>query len=272
MEIHLSANRTKSVNRNGKITAAVLTCHTTGAEPEKYTDEEVLQAVLEHVPQNMGAAALSGASIVEYHGAGVYEIEVEYELQTGAVTVRRAQRRHRDEKWYLATSNTVEHILAGVNSRGYGHNPLSTGNLIRWNGKHGSVANAAGANVITSTLRENCVLTLYQEEFNRKFRQKILSLTGCTNSLAFHGWERGEVLFLGASSNTPYTNDEGDELVDITLKFAVRKNRDSLYINGQLFSAKGWEIVWPLGLYHVYVSTVYPEQDFNILGVGKHGH
>ena len=43
MQIHLSANRTKSVNSNGKVTSAVLTCHTTGADPEKYTDEDVIE-------------------------------------------------------------------------------------------------------------------------------------------------------------------------------------------------------------------------------------
>ena len=67
----------------------------------------------------------------------------------------------------------------------------------------------------------------------------------------------------------PYINEQEKELVDITLKFAIRRNRSNLYVNGLLLDAKGWEIVWPLGFEHVYVSQVYLEKDFNILGVGK---
>ena len=57
--------------------------------------------------------------------------------------------------------------------------------------------------------------------------------------------------------------------MDITLKFAIRQNRESLYVNGKLFSARGWDVVWPLGFEYVYVSQVYPLGDLNILGVGK---
>lgn len=272
ISIYLSANRTKSVNRNGKVTSAVLTCHTSGAEPEIYTDEEVLAAVLKYVPENLGAAVVTEAVIVEYHGAGVYEIEVNYEQQNWANSGKRSLRRHRDEKWFLAASNSVEHILFGENTWKYGNNPPSVGNLIGWNGKSGSSSSASGANIISAAIRENCVLTLKRTEFNFEFRKKILSLTGHTNSLPFHGWERGEVLFLGASSGMPYVNDDEDELVDVTLKFAVRQNRGHLYVNGHIFSARGWEVVWPVGQHHVYVSQVYPESDFNILGVGRNGY
>lgn len=272
MKIHLSANRTKSVNRNGKVTSAVLTCHTSGAEPDKYSDDEVLAAVLKYVPENLGTAVVKEAAITEYHGSGVYEIEVNYEQQNWTNSVKHSLRRHRDEKWFLATSNMVEHTFFGETTRAYGNNPPATGNLIGWNGKSGSAGSASGANVVTAAIRENCVLTLKRREFNIQFRKKILSLTGHINSLPFHGWETGEVLFLGASSGAPYVNDENEELVDVTLKFAIRQNREDLYVNGHIFSARGWEIVWPVGQHHVYVSQVYPEADFNILGVGKNGY
>jgi hypothetical protein len=227
---------------------------------------------LKYVPENLGSAVVKEAAITEYHGSGVYEIEVNYEQQNWTNSVKHSLRRHRDEKWFLATSNMVEHTFFGETTRGYGNNPPATGNLIGWNGKSGSAGSASGANVVTAAIRENCVLTLKRREFNIQFRKKILSLTGHINSLPFHGWETGEVLFLGASSGAPYVNDENEELVDVTLKFAIRQNREDLYVNGHIFSARGWEIVWPVGQHYVYVSQVYPEADFNILGVGKNGY
>ena len=269
MEIHISANQTKSINRNGKITSAVITCHTTGADPKLYTNDTVLEEVIKNVPEKIGAATLNNAEIVEYHGSGVYEIEVNYDLLQSSGSFRKSTGRAQDEKWYLATSNTVEHILFAVDTTAYGTRPPNTGNQIHWNGQTGIASSSAGADIITSSLRENCVLTIAAEKYNTSLRKRILSMTGHVNSPNFHGWAAGEVLFLGASTGTPYLNDEGDELIDITFKFAIRPNRENLLINGISLSAKGWEIAWPLGRDHAYVSKVYPTADLRSLGIGK---
>ena len=272
MQIHLSANHTKSVNSNGKVTSAVLTCHTTGADPEKYTDEEVLDAVLKFVPENIGAAQLTETSIVEYHGAGVYEIEVNYEQKSWKNPVKRSNRRAREEKWFLATSHATDHIFLAEDNHVYGKTAPFVGLLIGWNGKSGSASQVMGTNILVPVIRENCVLTLPLREYNLRFRKVLLPLLGCTNSQAFHGWEAGEVLLLGASTGAPYVNDEEDELVDVTMKFAIRRNRKDLSFRGNHFSAQGWEFVWPLGDENVCVSQVYPTGDFNALGVGRNGY
>ena len=62
MEIHLSANRVKSMNVNRNINSAVLTYHTRGALPEEYSDEAVLAAVLDAAPEKVGAAGLTSAA------------------------------------------------------------------------------------------------------------------------------------------------------------------------------------------------------------------
>ena len=269
MEIHISANQTKSINKNGKITSAVITCHTTKADPAIFTNDDVLEEVLKVVPDKVGAASLSNAEIVEYHGSGVYEIEVNYDLLQNAGSSRKSISRIQDEKWYLTTSNSVEHILFALETTAYGQRPPDPGNLIHWNGQTGSACSSSGANIISSTLRENCVLTIPAEKYNTSLRKRILSMTGHVNSPAFHGWAAGEVLFLGANTGAVYLNDEGDELIDITFKFAIRPNRKDIKINDIKLSAQGWEIAWPLGRNHVYVSKIYPTADLRCLGIGK---
>jgi hypothetical protein len=272
MQIHLSANRTKSVNSNGKVTSAVLTCHTTGADPEKYTDEEVLDEVLKFVPENLGAAQLTEASIAEYHGSGVYEIEVNYEQKSWKNTVKRSQRRARDEKWFLAVSHATEHIFIAENNRVFGKADPKVGLMIGWNGKSGSASQVTGTNILVPVIRENCVLTLPLREYNLKFRKVLLPLLGCVNSWNFHGWEKGEVLLLGASTGAPYINDDEEELIDVTMKFAIRRNRNDLLVNNVTFSAQGWDFVWPVGDENICVSQVYPTGDFNALGIGRNGY
>ncbi|MBQ9502979.1 MAG: hypothetical protein IJU70_12550 [Lentisphaeria bacterium] len=269
MEIFLSANRIKSMNAGRNITSAVLTYHTRGALPEEYSDEQVLRAVLDAAPPRTGAAELISASVVEYHGAGVYEIEVSYEYTPVTFRGRLASRRPRDENWYMAGSNTTEHTLTALETTAWGDNAPSAGNLVNWNGRTGPLCAVSGADIINSTVRENCLLTIHAQDYTSAFRRKIATLTGSVNDRVFHGWAAGEVLFLGCNSGLPGVNDRGEELIDVTFKFAIRRNRDSLLINGKRISAAGWDVVWPLGTEFVYTSRVYPRGDLNLLGVGR---
>lgn len=268
MEVFLLSDRIKSMNSDRVVCSAVLTYHTRNAEPEKISDEEVLAAVLDAAPAVIGCAGLENAEIVEYHGGGVYEIEVHYEQQTvEAGSVKFANRKAYDERWYLDSSNTVEHILAGESTTAYGPDAPEVGNLINWNGKHGAACVISGADIISTTIRENCVLSLDTSSYTTGFRKKIANLAGSINSRAFHGWAAGEVLFLGADSGNPYVNRKGEELIDVTLKFAIRISSGKT-VNGRTVSAGGWDVVWPLGTKNVFVSKVYRSNDLNMLGVG----
>ena len=269
MEIFLAANRIKTMNADRNISSAVLTYHTRGALPEECSDEAVLSAVLDAAPEKVGAARLAQASIIEYHGAGVYEIEVSYEYAPLSVRGRLASRRAGDEKWYMITSNTTEHVLSALETAAFGDGAPPSGNLINWNGRTGPLCAVSGADIITSAFRENCLLTIDAGNCTASFRKKIASLTGSVNSRTFHGWAAGEVLFLGANSGLPGYNDRGDELVDVTFKFAIRRNKDPRIVNNLRISASGWDIVWPLGTEYAYRSCVYPRNDLNLLGVGK---
>ena len=269
MKINLSSNRTKSMSPERLVTAAVLSYQVSEAPPERYSDEEVLASVLDAAPETIGRARVTHAEISEYFGAGLFEVEVNYEEADAAYSQTLfSSRRERDQRWFLATSHASERTFAAVKTISYGPNPPQVNNLVNWNGKKGAASVVSGADIICSTLRENCVLTVKLQSFNTSLRKKIASLTGCLNNRAFHGWAAGEVLFLGANSGLPYRNDKNEELVDVTLQFAVRKNPPERQINGCNVSCGGWDVLWPLGSNNVFVSKVYPQDDLNMLGVG----
>ncbi len=72
--------------------------------------------------------------------------------------------------------------------------------------------------------------------------KKLRDLTGKTNSAAFRGFAKGEVLFLGASGTR-----RGDEAWEITFKFAASENAENIVIGDITVTAKlGWDYLWVL--------------------------
>lgn len=109
-------------------------------------------------------------------------------------------------------------------------------------------------------------------------------LTGAVNQAAFRGFERGEVLFLGAQCTfrTPLVPVSDPNLtVPVTYQFSSSKNQTGLTIGDiENVSKKGWEYLWirykdstdantlvkiPA---FVYVEQVYRYGDFTKLGLG----
>lgn len=268
MKILLSANKTKQMSRSGRIRSAQLTYLVQDADPEKYRDDAVLFSVISAAPPQIGAAVLQDAEITRCHGAGNYEVEVSYKLP-GRRTSRRSggTRKAGDKRWFIDSSIQTEHILTAWETVSYGES-VPTGNLINWNGKHGALCSVNGTSRLTAFVRENCILTMEYRSFNARRRKKIAELTGKVNSESFHNWAAGEVLFLGASSGDVYVNEEGDELLDVNYRFAIRPNRNDMQVNNCSFNAGGWDVVWPLEDTSVHVSRIYPLADFKALGIG----
>jgi hypothetical protein len=131
-------------------------------------------------------------------------------------------------------------------------------------------------------------------QFNLKIRRKwplnfittdylltLRDLTGSVNSNPWRGFERREVLFLGASGSVR----SSDLTWDITYSFAIQKSiwpDDGVFIGdvGPI-KKRGWDYLWvryedavdeaakvvirkPVA---VYVEKVYPERNFAALGV-----
>lgn len=113
---------------------------------------------------------------------------------------------------------------------------------------------------------------------------RLMRATGKTNDRKWYGYERGELLFLGADGQ--YRGQGPDDASwSITFKFAAAPN-ESLTINddlpgpGNTIEKKGWEHLWVAyktsksnnkGVeipFEAHLEQVYDETDFRDLGIG----
>jgi hypothetical protein len=112
--------------------------------------------------------------------------------------------------------------------------------------------------------------------------RSLAGLTGCTNNAEFRGFERGEVLFLGATGNQAWDEQRGDGPWNISYKFQASKNSTDLSVGSIMgIEKRGHEYLWvryeskvesnvllkvPK---HAYVNQVYKEASFSALGIGS---
>lgn len=109
----------------------------------------------------------------------------------------------------------------------------------------------------------------------------VAGITGTTNSSSFRGFDAGEVLFVGCSGSQEWDNEKGSGPWSLSYRFVASKN-----VTGQTIGSisgiekKGHEYLWvryedavssntllkqPKA---VYVSKVYKDSDFSLLGLG----
>jgi len=116
------------------------------------------------------------------------------------------------------------------------------------------------------------------------FRQRLADLTGTVNDAFFKGYEKGEVLFMGASGSL-----REDLVWEFVYKFAVSRNKVDLTIGTKGsgheivgIDKEGWQHMWveyesaidetvhrPLKRpVAVYIEKVYDYESFFLLGIG----
>jgi hypothetical protein len=109
----------------------------------------------------------------------------------------------------------------------------------------------------------------------------VAGVTGTTNNASFRGFEAGEVLFIGCSGSQEWDDQRGKGTWSLSFRFVASKN-----VTGQTIgsisgiSKKGHDYLWvryedavsgstllkqPKA---VYVSKVYKDSDFSLLGIG----
>ena len=108
------------------------------------------------------------------------------------------------------------------------------------------------------------------------YLRKVRDLTGTVNNDTYFGFPKGEVLFQGAQGQ-----GATDKPPRITFRFAVSKNRTSVFVSDQIeiTSKKGWEYLWvayedAAGTSSIisrpkaaYVEEVYEYADLTQLGL-----
>lgn len=148
------------------------------------------------------------------------------------------------------------------------------GSSIGWNGKTGGEAEYAGVDIVVPNVRK--VVTQTISKPSTAYENLVIDMTGTVNSDKFLGRDPGEVLFLGAS-----WNDEGENPVQATYNFAIRRNEVGKDVHGVKCTKKGWEYVWDIiktkketdtspvvvTVEGIYVSKVYEEKPFRKLGI-----
>jgi hypothetical protein len=109
----------------------------------------------------------------------------------------------------------------------------------------------------------------------------VAGITGTTNNASFRGFDAGEVLFVGCSGSQEWDSEKGSGPWALSYRFVASKN-----VTGQTIGSisgiekKGHEYLWvryedsvssntllkqPKA---VYVSKVYKDSDFSLLGLG----
>ena len=269
---------TRSLNSGGSCREARLNYLVSGlAVDGEDPGAEALALVRETAPDEVDGARLDRVTLTKSHGNGLFEVQAAYEQ---SATDRQSRKRIGEKLWLFDTTGGRENVLHGTLIRsgapaGSG-TPPDPGSLINWNGRNGSAFQVRGVSKIIPSMHECCIVVRRNSDLTGHFRRTVMGLTGCVNSKSFHSWEPGEVLFLGASGGVPFRNDQGVLLVEVTYRFAVRKNADDLHYAGvSLGRAEGWQIPWSIpapvsgggsvGVMGAYLSAVYEKADFSPL-------
>ena len=168
------------------------------------------------------------------------------------------------------------HVTRAISQR-IAYGSQNAGGLIGWHGTK-SPNEVDGVDIVTGTMRETYVKSMFTSALTNDYRKKIQDLTGSVNSSVFRGWKPGEVLFLGAS----FSANKGDNKVDVTFQFAIQPNESSYRVGGTdiLVSKKGFEYVSAITdtqiingvpnavIDTVHINQVYRYRSFDGLGIG----
>lgn len=142
--------------------------------------------------------------------------------------------------------------------------------------------NVNGVDVTMPVLNFTETHTLAGSRVSTSYKKTLAGLTGTVNRSGFRGFERGEVLFLGASGTK--RSKKSSAPWEITFRFAVSPNQAGLQVGDIKVARKyGWDYLWVRYADKVaeggknmvkkpvaaYVEQVYPEGDFGRLGIGN---
>ena len=142
--------------------------------------------------------------------------------------------------------------------------------------------NVNGIDVTMPVLNFTETHTLAGSRVSTSYKKTLAGLTGTVNRSGFRGFERGEVLFLGASGTK--RSKKSSAPWEITFRFAVSPNQAGLQVDDIKVARKyGWDYLWVRYADKVaeggknmvkkpvaaYVEQVYPEGDFGRLGIGN---
>ena len=226
------------------------------------------------------------ATVIERCGETTWKVQVEYGYSTGSsndAEEDEADDNDVPEVCFQCSATTI-HVTKPYSQTCVYRNPLypQIANpekiMIGWNGETGPQSEATGVDVQTADCREQYKRILkYSKVRSSSWRRKVASCVGRVNSGTFKGWKAGEVMFLGASYDTP---QGGVTQVKVTFDFLIRTNEENAKVCGHnVGDVKGFEYVWAVlcdsrsqsavtkDIKYIFKSGIVRTTDFSKLGL-----
>lgn len=234
------------------------------------SEETAVAAVEALIPLLYKGMSLVSVSSSERTAETTWTIKANYEYKAGAADDEP------ESTFSFDTSGGTKHITHSIRTVSKASVSPDYKQAINYNGE-----TVSGVDITMPVMNFSETHYFKPSRVNTAFKKKIAALTGKVNDAAFKGYEKGEVLFLGASGSRQGTGS--DDLWEITYKFAVSPNQKTLTVGTLTVSNKeGWHYAWarfandidanaenlvanPIGL---YVEQVYEYGSLGGLGIG----
>jgi hypothetical protein len=217
---------------------------------------------------------------VSYLGDNAWQVTVNYEkngAEDGAEPLKRARS--------FDTTGGTQHITQAC-SVGSGGTldfekrfPSSATNMSGAIGVDGNGVN--GVDIVVPQLQWQETYDVPNTYVTSAWIRGVSGVTGTTNNASFRGFDAGEVLFMGCSGSQEWDDQKGKGPWSLSFRFVASKNVTGQTIGGiSGIEKKGHEYLWvryedsvtsntllkqPKA---VYVSKVYKDSDFSLLGIG----
>lgn len=242
---------------------------------EVETEEEAIDEVREQAPEVYQNMTIQGYSVSERCGANAWRVSANYAYVQGENTDDAEV--EQESSFQFDTSGGTKHLTHSLATVSKASGSPDYKQAINYDGN-----SVQGVDVTMPVFNFSETHYFKPSKVSTSFKKKIAEMTGKVNSSSFKWYDKGEVLFLGASGSRTGTSRK--DLWAITFKFAVSPNQSNLKVGDLNIGKKeGWQYLWvrfandvdsskenlvskPIG---AYVEQVYEYANLRGLGIGN---
>jgi len=263
--------QTTSINADGSFRAFSEVFIVEGVADEV----EAMRELIDVAPSEKHGLPLSYLEIDAREREDIYRVSVVYESNANEENQSNDDASDEEPRISFDCGGGTRHVENSLNQQ-HIYGDRDAGGLVNWNGKTGAEFDVRGVEVPAAQLQETYTKTMKLADLSTGFKRKVASLVGKVNAQNFHGWEPGEVLFLGCSFAG---ENKKSATVEVSFNFSIQLNEKNVTVAGQTFSKKGFEYVWVITqpvlvsgrpkatVTDIYVDQVVGYANFAELGV-----
>jgi len=255
-----------------------------------YTDASIPYIAFDASDEEDAISGVRAAADAAYNGLVIDTVEIDERINDSTFRVIVAYRKpdyvykegasEPEPVYSFDTGGSNYHLTRSISTSGkYPSSAPDYEGAIRYNKYTDTVE---GVDIFVPSMSFSETHYFSDEKFTTQYKKGIAYITGTINKTPFRGYERGEVLFLGASGSKK--GNDSDALWEITFKFSVAPNRRNFSVGKITVSEKyGWDYMWVLETKKtgssrnsiltqaeaVYIERVYQISEFGNLGIGN---